>query len=89
MFHDSIDPFLLQLVILPIVSIVLGIAVSLFKKQIILAPIVTFIAFILTYSMFFHFFPLLIGLVCTLISWLIAYTLIRTIEIGKQMKRKN
>lgn len=41
---DAIDPFLLQLVIVPLVTIGLGLAVALVTKKLVMAPFVTFVA---------------------------------------------
>ncbi|WP_028402153.1 hypothetical protein [Ectobacillus panaciterrae] len=42
-FIDSIDPFLLQLVIIPLIVIGIGVVTALFIRKLIIAPIVTLI----------------------------------------------
>ena len=41
---DTIDPFLLQLVIVPLVTIGLGLAAALVTKRLFMAPVVTLLA---------------------------------------------
>lgn len=51
---DAIDPFLLQLVIVPLVTIGLGLAVALVTKKLVTAPLVTLLVNLSYEALFMH-----------------------------------
>lgn len=78
-FIDWIDPFLMQLFIVPVIVIGLGILVSIITKKVIIAPVVTLVCNLLYEAWYskYHYPDLEISftswnIIFPIISWLIS-----------------